>query len=149
MTFHTLVVGYGNRLRGDDGLGPMVADIVGTWNLPGVEVRTVHQLVPEMAVVLAQVERVLFIDAAMPGRIEGNFACAEIMPASQNAYVLGHHETAAHLLRLTWMLAGRVPQAWLLSIAACSFDVGANLTVVAHERANDAMHWIRRWAMVR
>ena len=31
-----LVVGYGNTLRGDDGVGPRVAEAIGKRQLPGV-----------------------------------------------------------------------------------------------------------------
>ncbi len=44
-----LVLGYGNELRGDDGLGPLVARTVADANIPGVRVLTARQLLPEFA----------------------------------------------------------------------------------------------------
>lgn len=59
----TLVIGFGNTLRGDDGVGPLVAEQVDTWNLRNVRSLSVHQLTPELAADIAQVETVFFIDA--------------------------------------------------------------------------------------
>ena len=42
-----LVVGYGNRLRGDDGAGPSVAEALLETVPPDVHVLTVHQLTLE------------------------------------------------------------------------------------------------------
>lgn len=58
-----LVIGIGNRLRSDDGVGPRLAEEVEAWGLSGVESMAVQQLSPELAPRLAACERVLFIDA--------------------------------------------------------------------------------------
>ena len=65
-----LVIGIGNRLRGDDGVGPMLAE-----ELPGrlpaalrhdLQVRCLQQPLPELISEIAAVEAVLFIDAWQP-----------------------------------------------------------------------------------
>jgi hydrogenase maturation protease len=144
MTGHTLVIGYGNRLRSDDGLGPAAADIVGGWQLPGVEAQTVHQLVPELSEGIAKAERVLYIDAAVPGAIHRCFACDRIAPMRARPAV-GHHETPANLLALVEALEGKTPEAWLMSIAASSFDPGDALTKEAERNLREALDWLRRW----
>jgi Ni,Fe-hydrogenase maturation factor len=50
-----LVIGIGNLLRGDDGVGGLLAEEVGG--------RSVQQLTPELAAELAELEVVVFIDA--------------------------------------------------------------------------------------
>ena len=47
-----LVIGYGNELRGDDGLGPYIAARVEEQCLPHVRTLTVHQLTPELTAFL-------------------------------------------------------------------------------------------------
>jgi Ni,Fe-hydrogenase maturation factor len=42
----TLVIGYGNTIRSDDGAGQAVAEALATHALPGVRTQTVHQLTP-------------------------------------------------------------------------------------------------------
>ena len=60
-----LVIACGNALRGDDGAGPAVgellaAELVGT----GAEVVVVGQLLPELALDASRSGRVVFVDAA-------------------------------------------------------------------------------------
>ena len=44
-----LVIGYGNTLRGDDGVGPLAADTIRGWGLEGVAAISITQLTPELA----------------------------------------------------------------------------------------------------
>lgn len=60
-----LVVGVGSELRCDDAAGRRVADIVAELHLPGVEVRSVHQLTPELATVFARRQLVVVVDASV------------------------------------------------------------------------------------
>ena len=66
-----LVIGIGNTLRGDDGVGWWLAQRAERWR-PAVQVRVVQQLTPELAAELAPVNRVLFIDAWL-GPAEGGW----------------------------------------------------------------------------
>ena len=58
-----LVIGYGNTLRGDDGVGPRVAEAVEKLNLPGVRTLVCQQLSPEHADPISRVRKVVFVDA--------------------------------------------------------------------------------------
>src|SRR5262245_41264787 len=62
-----LVIGYGNTLRGEDGIGPAVAEEVAARGLPGVRVIVAHQLTPELAADIADARLVVFVDAAVSG----------------------------------------------------------------------------------
>lgn len=44
-----LIVGYGNPIRGDDGVGQAVITEVEQWNLTNVRSLSLHQLTPEVA----------------------------------------------------------------------------------------------------
>jgi hypothetical protein len=72
----SLLIGIGNPLRGDDGVGPWLVETWGRrrgWRraargkggerLTPIRVRVVDQLLPEVAEELAAVRRVLFVDA--------------------------------------------------------------------------------------
>jgi len=72
----SLVIGIGNPLRGDDGIGWRLAALLPAR--AGLAVRCSQQLTPELAEELAAVERVLFLDAwlgsdgpGVEGRQEG------------------------------------------------------------------------------
>ena len=67
---HTLIIGYGNPLRGDDGVGPRAAELlveedgVTSPLLPdGVQVLVCHQLTIELAPQIAEADRLILIDA--------------------------------------------------------------------------------------
>ncbi len=143
---HTLVIACGNPLRGDDGLGPRAADIVASWQMPGVEVLTVHQLVPELIEDMKHAQRVLFVDAGVPLRAgsvsDGPFHTHRLESRPSRQY-LGHHLTPANLLAFMCELEGQAPPAWVVSIAALSFEYSEELTEEAHKNLEAALVWIR------
>ncbi len=63
---HVVIIGYGNALRGDDGIGPLAARILAVQlaDQP-VTVIEAHQLAPEMAWIVSQAQLVVLIDAAL------------------------------------------------------------------------------------
>ncbi len=140
MNIQTLVIACGNPLRGDDGVGPAAADIMKWWQVPGIKVLAVHQLVPELVDEMKGVERVLFIDAAT--NIESAFQAGVIVPKKSRRF-FGHYETPANLLALMYELEGRAPDAYQVSISARSFRHSAEMTKKAQEHLHTALAWIR------
>ena len=140
---HTLVIGYGNRLRSDDGVGPILADAVASWQLADVQTLAVQQLLPELAETISQAERVLFVDACIesfadPFRLQR-------LTAQLTHPSLGHHSSPADLLALSQALYGRSAAAWLLTISAVSLDFGERLAEPTQQRMQAALTWIRGW----
>ena len=144
---HTLIIACGNRLRGDDAVGPAAADVVEQWRLPGVHVLIVHQLTPELIDEMKLVERVLFVDAAISTGEYPFVICAVAPRKSRRA--LGHHETPENLLALLGELEGRATEAWLLKISACSFEHVDVLTAKAEDNVKAALAWIGAWVACR
>jgi hydrogenase maturation protease len=68
-----LIIGYGNPLREDDGIGLHAAELVERSLAPGeADVLRCHQLTPELAVQVQDASLVIFIDAALdlePGKV--------------------------------------------------------------------------------
>lgn len=118
-----LVVGFGNTLRGDDAAGVVVAESIEALRPDGVVVEVCHQLTPEMSERVAGVERVIFVDAS-----ETNERPAEVreIVGSNEAPLLGHAVDPRGILALAKRLFGRCPRAWLVTVAACSFELGAD-----------------------
>jgi hydrogenase maturation protease len=143
MNTHTLIIGYGNPLRGDDGVGPAAADVVRSWDVPGVHVVTCQQLVPELIEEMKAVKRVLFIDAKAD--IEEPAFTARIVEPTKTRLSLGHHQTPANLLAILRELEGYRPQAWLITIAVESFDHGDAMTSTARANMNAALAWMHQW----
>ena len=133
------MLGFGNRLRGDDGAGAAVALAVGRWALPGVSVRVEHQLLPEMVEVLAEFDRVFFVDAIEGS---GSLACRPLVPRLDHRWTY-HGGDPESLLGLCLWLVGRAPDAELLAVPASCFELGASLSASTRAGVSLALVWLR------
>lgn len=135
-----LVIGYGNTLRGDDGVGVKVAEAVAALNLSGVRVVTSQQLTPELAEVISQASSVVFVDGA------ADAACgAELreVPHARPAQILAHRFDPASLLALADALFGHQPRAWLLAVAMTDVGIGEGLSPAAGRNMKEAVEIIK------
>lgn len=124
----TLVIGYGNPLRQDDGLGWEVARQVDQLFAPArIEALTCHQLTPELAELVSRADLVIFIDARDgdgPGRVE----CHPVIARPDGDSTFSHHLSPSTLLGLARSLYGGLPPAWLVSVDGASFGYGSELS---------------------
>ena len=136
-----LVIGYGNDLRGDDAAGPRAAAQIDAWALPGVDVRALHQLTPELAEPLAAADRAIFLDAH-PVSSGPDVRVHRLHPAIPTAR-LPHTCDPQALLALARTAFGRWPQAWWITIPAADFAFGAPLSPLTERGIADALAAIR------
>jgi hydrogenase maturation protease len=137
-----VVIGYGNTLRGDDGVGPRVAEAVAAQELPGVRTLAVPQLTPELAEVLAGARLAVFVDArANPAG--GDVEVLRVQ-AARGPESVGHTSDPGVLLALTEAVYGAHPPAWLVRIPAMSFPFGAGLSDCASRGAAAALREVLR-----
>jgi hydrogenase maturation protease len=123
-----LIIGYGNPLRGDDGVGPEAArrledQVDGDF----AEVIVCHQLLPELAEKISRASLVIFIDANA-GDPPGTLSCREVELPGPSGESFTHDFTPGVLLAMAGQLYGRRPQARLVSIGAASFELGDQLS---------------------
>jgi hydrogenase maturation protease len=130
-----LVIGYGNQLRRDDGLGPKVALAIGAMNLPGVRVITCHQLTPELADPISRADAVIFIDAAVAGARVQVTALSAASPSELRA----HTSDPSALLGMARLVFNRCPQAWWITVPAFDMGFGEGLSDQAQETLNTAL----------
>jgi hydrogenase maturation protease len=142
-TMTVLVIGYGNTLRGDDGIGYQVAETVAAWQLSQVRSIAIHQLLPELAADIAEVEIVVFVDAVVA--IDSPTPEIAITPifAGEDATFSTHIFTPQLLLGMTQKLYGATPVAYLLTITAIDFTLGANLSSIACRGKNLALDYLK------
>ena len=116
MTRDVLVIGYGNTLRTDDGVGRLAAERLGDDpRLEGVTIIGRHQLTPELALDVSQAGMVVFVDASRrppPGTV----TVAPLERTDRQGSGWSHHLDPPSLLALTGELYGRVPDAFLVSV---------------------------------
>ncbi len=108
-----LVIGYGNPARGDDGLGPALADRLERLALPGVTVDADYQLAIEHAALAAEHDIVVFADAAAGG--DAAFSFAPIGPAGDASFST-HAVTPGQVLALAGSCFGAAPAGYVLAI---------------------------------
>jgi hydrogenase maturation protease len=147
MTGNALIVGYGNPLRGDDGVGQTVAQtFAGHDAVAGVDALACHQLTPELAERFAAAARVVLIDAAA-GLEAGRVSVTRLQPAPAPASTLGHHVEPAQLLHLAQALYGRSPEAHLVTVGAGSLELGEGLSPPVVAALPEVIAIVRRLAL--
>jgi hydrogenase maturation protease len=130
----TLIIGYGNPLRGDDGVGPRAAELlveedgVTSPLLPDdVQVLVCHQLTIELAPQIAETDRLILIDARATGE-PGSIEQRILTPAIPDRTSLTHHIDAQGLLAAAEILYGHAPETILFTVSGGSFDCGETLS---------------------
>jgi hydrogenase maturation protease len=136
----TLILGYGNRSRRDDGVGWFVIEQLAALDLPGVELETGHQLEVEAAETLSHCDAVIFVDAAIPEAPEP-IRRAVVAPRFQG-HAVAHYLTPADVLSLCKTLYGHEPRATLFSIRGCDFNFGTALSPEVELAAREVVRQI-------
>src|ERR1039457_2818418 len=119
-----LVIGYGNTLRRDDGVGPKVAEAVAALALPGVRALACPLLTPELADPISRAHVTIFVDAAVDAPREVQLR--KLAPAD-TSQIMAHAASPATLLALARDVFGHAPEAWLLTTAGENIGFGKNL----------------------
>jgi hydrogenase maturation protease len=122
-----LIIGYGNPLRGDDGVGWQIADQLARLAGDSAKVLIVHQLTPELTEPISAADLVVFIDACYEGQ-PGTWTCETIRPDPNPSHKFTHYFTPANLLSYTSTVFGVNPKALLISVAGRSFDYSQDLS---------------------
>jgi hydrogenase maturation protease len=136
----TVVIGYGNTLRGDDAVGPCVASLVASWRQPGVRALAVQQLTPELAEMLASAGLAVFVDACPTS--EGEEVQVQWLGLAGSTYTLGHASNPQYLLALARALYGRSPPAWWVLVPGANFELREGLSAVAARGVEAALRKI-------
>jgi hydrogenase maturation protease len=121
-----LIIGLGNPLRSDDGVGWRAAEELEVkLSGRGVEVITRHQLTPELADIVSGSTVVFFVDAECG--VPGTVTCSLVRPqAPIDAF--SHQLSPGAVLGLAQELYGQTPLAFTFSICGECFDVGEALS---------------------
>lgn len=155
----TLLIACGNPMRGDDGVGPVVASIIEAQPAKHKNHRhrflIVHQLLPELAPKLAQAGQAILIDARLAGdeavgvvrveTVEPEVWHGHNAPSRQNTRAdLTHHWTFPRLLAIADALYGRSPRAYAVSVSAKDFDHGEALSPAIADAVHTMCEEVRK-----
>lgn len=155
----TLVLGYGNPLRGDDGAGAAVIERLQRPSpLPEAEgaaatspltkaeevgLLTAHQLMPEHVDELVQADHVIFVDASVEvpaGEVRARTVVAD---TTGEAATTAHHMTPAVLLGLCEAMYARAPAATTIAIGVEAMGYGEALSPTVDRAVDQAVRHIR------
>jgi hydrogenase maturation protease len=140
-----LVLGIGNTLRNDDGIGVRVVEEFHRTAAGNVECRCVHQLTVEIAETISRIDRVIFVDAALNGN-PGEILEHEVLPSENSGEVFSHECSPLLLVSLAHSLYGRAPQATLLTISGSDFGYGETLSDQVRKALPQAVQILSRLA---
>ena len=138
----SLVIGFGNTLRGDDGAGVHAAHLI-AQRMQDVETMSVHDLQPELAEKLAQFENVVFLDASVR---TASVMLTPIEPEPADMRESSHTRSPGALLHLCDQLYGRSPaRALLAEIPAVETGFSEQLSPAAVEAVHECVRRVSEW----
>jgi hydrogenase maturation protease len=125
-----VVIGCGNPLRSDDGIGCHIArELRNRWNTPAIEVIECREFAPEMADTIRAATMVIFVDAAIggvPGEVRHHRLDGSSAQGSSTAF--SHARTPDGLIALAAELYGVAPEAHLFTVCGSSFCYGESIS---------------------
>jgi hydrogenase maturation protease len=131
----TIIIGYGNIDRSDDGVAYAIINLVrqnlgqnileeGDTGLEelsgGIDSVFLPQLVPEIMELLKDYEQIIFVDAHAGVELE-DLNCSRLSPQYVSS-TFTHHMTPEALLAFLKTLYQHEPEAYLVSVRAHEFD---------------------------
>lgn len=152
-----LLIGYGNPLRQDDGLGWRIAMAIEALGLPGLQVLAAQQLTLELAAAIAMAEAVMFVDAVF-GKSAANGSAQATEPLAlqplhhksqapdPGPQTWSHQLTPQALLILAGQLYGHQPAARQLLVPAQWDGHGEGFSPLAAAALPTAIALLVGWA---
>ena len=142
----TLLIGYGNPGRGDDGLGPAFARRIAARQLPGITIDIDYQLTVDHALMISETETVVFADAALDAEAAYYF---RPMDESVGEALGSHTVTPQAALALARLLFGAAPRGFMLGLRGEKFgEMAEGLSAVATDSLDAAEAFFLDWYQV-
>ena len=142
-----VIIGFGNPLRGDDGVGPRAAELLEAELGDAAEIIVCHQLTPELVVKIGGAQLVIFLDASAD---QPAGAVSECSVTAVDPPRFTHHLTPGILIGLGECMGADVGRAVLLTCGAADFDTAERLSSEAEsgarKMAERARELVRRFA---
>lgn len=137
-----IVFCWGNASRGDDGIGPLLAQRLREMAVDGLVVVEDHQLNIEHVMDIDGATPVLFVDASVA--IKRGFRLERIEP-SEDGNFSTHAISPQALLNVYRKTTGFTPPpAFLLHVAGRDFALDADLTDTAEDAVNIALAALKK-----
>jgi hydrogenase maturation protease len=136
------IIGIGNTLRSDDGIGAHICSELDKERLPGVFTLIVQQINTEMIEPLLAYEYLLFVDAA----VDRDEVSVRPLATESGATIASSHSMSVTMFRdLAKNLYSKQPEIFLCAVPGEDFDLGEKLSVSGKSNAEKAIQKIKAW----
>lgn len=135
MACRVVVIGYGNPGRCDDTAGPLLAERVEQWTLPGVQVVSDYQLNIEHAADVAESDLAIFVDASVDA--SEPWELRALAPAIRNDFTT-HAMLPETVLETSDKVYGARPPSFILAVRGNNFELGAEPSAAFLRRIESA-----------
>ena len=137
-----LIVGIGNTLRSDDGVGAYVCEKMEKLNLPGTTTIIVQQLQVEMIEEMSHYDHVIIVDASATN---DTIQFEPLQENLQQTVASSHHVNASLIQTLSQKLYNKTLSLYLCAIPGSNFDTGDTLSIDTEKTAKEAIVLIKTW----
>jgi hydrogenase maturation protease len=139
-----LLYGYGNPGRKDDGLGPILVELVEKWiveeRIKNISVDSNYQLNIEDAYTIRDYDIVIFIDASIEDI--DDFIITRVEPSEKVNYTM-HSVSPSFVLNLCNKLYHYTPETFLLHIKGYEFQLQEGLSEKGRNNLESAFTFVK------
>jgi hydrogenase maturation protease len=140
---HTIcIVGVGNTIRGDDGIGNYICNAIEQMQVPGVNTMLVQQLEAELIEDLLHFDHVLITDASIEGKDADLY---KLYPHDESPLSSSHHLNAAMLAALSEKVYGIKMSLFICAVRGYDFNIGDTISEKAKANCLMAISLILEW----
>jgi len=143
----TAVIGVGNTLRSDDGVGIFICTELEKTNVQGLSVFTTHQLHIELVEELKEFDTIIIVDAGIKPNNEVSFY--PITEQNSNSIHSSHNIDATLLFSLLQNLYPSDRSFFVCEIQVQNFELGEGLSSLALMNARKAVQLISDFILKR
>lgn len=137
-----LIVGVGNTLMGDDGIGAYVAARLEERHLPGVHAVTVQQMTSDLLDEMLQANKTIIVDAAVEADPVQFYKVDETAPAGAS---YSHYTSAIQLLKMAQLVYERNLSVYICAVGARDLTLNGTLSPEGKKNADQAVSTILGW----
>jgi hydrogenase maturation protease len=137
---NTCIVGIGNTLRSDDGVGAYVCETLAKQSITGVHIITSLQLDTNMIEELIGFDQVIFVDAAID---TAEVTLQQITKEHTSPQSFSHHINAAMLARLAEQLYEAKTKFYICAVPGFNFELGNTISKQAKKNATKAVAFVQ------
>lgn len=137
-----LLVGVGNTLRGDDGIGAYICSCIDALKMPGVQTLVTQQLDTALLDELTEADHIIIADASFEGKAVDFFKVSgnEPIPVSSS-----HHMSAPLLMQMAKTIYQKELSMMICAVAGYRFSMKEKLSARAKKNADKAVAVIIEW----